>query len=347
MTSSQQSLSSLLTGVLPNQIAAREETLGCNAAAFTNETKLQGKIVLIGIPDDRGIANNKGYLGAAQGPQAFRNAFYKMYDTKVHGKRLSESLVDVGDIALTSSIDSTHERLTAALTTILVKNPSAVFVIGGGHDFSFASYKAHCLATNANLIPIINLDAHFDLRPLNADGSINSGTPFYRIVENLPKHVAHGKALCELGIQRDRNPQSLFEYANAHGVTTVEIDMSAGAWKNLQTQKDATPLEHVYDHLNTCAKLGWKTEKDSLHLSLDLDVFASDVAMGTSAASPFGARLHELWPVLSYFASHNSCRIFDIAELCPTRDINEQTARLAAGLVYRMIGQRLQTVEGT
>lgn len=342
MTNSLSTLVGLLTEVIPQNISPRDETIGCNTAPFTNQTNLANKIVIIGIPDDRGVANNKGHLGAAQGPHAFRNAFYKLYDTTIDGKKISECIVDVGDITLTPSIDSTHERLTAAMTTIMVKNPSMVFVIGGGHDFSYASYKAHTLATSSNIIPIVNLDAHFDLRQLNADGAINSGTPFFRIIETVSKHIANGQALCELGIQRDRNPSSLFDYANAHGVTTIEMGSQTNAWINSRTGEVSSPIQHVYAHLDACTKLGWHPEKGSLHLSLDLDVFSSDLAMGTSAATPFGARLDELWPVLAYFAEHSVCKVVDVAELCPARDSNDQTSRLAAGLVYRMIAKRLQ-----
>lgn len=342
MANSLSTLTGLLTEIIPQNISPRDETIGCATASFTNQTILSNKIVIIGIPDDRGVANNKGHIGAAQGPQAFRNAFYKLYDTTIEGERVSSQIVDVGDIALTPNIESTHERLTAAMTTIMVKNPSMVFVIGGGHDFSYASYKAHTLATNSSFIPIVNLDAHFDLRQPNADGAINSGTPFFRIIETLSQHIAGGQGLCELGIQRDRNPQSLFDYAHSRGVTTIEMGTKTGDWINARSSKVAWPLEHIYDHLNACEKLGWHSEKGSLHLSLDLDVFASHLAMGTSAATPFGANFDELWPVLSYFAEHPVCNVVDVAELCPTRDFNDQTSRFAAGLVYRMVSKRLQ-----
>lgn len=354
---------------LPSDACSRAGTLGASvrtledvlrrhdatSASPNGALPLAGMYVLLGVPDDRGVANNKGHAGAAQGPAAFREAFYRQYDTplrefceRTHRPYaslearpatqvvwVSERVVDAGDIVLAPSIEETHERLALEVKSLLVLGAKRVHVIGGGHDFSYGSYKGHADAT-AGLLPIINLDAHFDLRTMEP-GAVNSGTPFSRIVEAFPERVSGGRALLELGIQRERNPHELYEYALEKRIPTIEYLSLMRVWRRVQDGYEASPLNHVLDHLDDCRTLGWSRDAGRLHLSLDLDVFTSDLAPGTSAATPFGATLADLGPVLSFLGRVAHCGVVDIAELCPPRDVAGQTARLAAGLVLKLI----------
>lgn len=316
---------------------------------------LAGMYVVLGVPDDRGVSNNKGHAGAAQGPAAFRDAFYRLYDsplrefcerthrpyasldTRASGKDawVGERVVDAGDLVLAPSIEETHERLAAEVKTLLVLGAKRVYVVGGGHDFSYGSYKGHAEATSG-LLPIINLDAHLDLRPAEP-GLLNSGTPFSRILQSFPDRVSGGRALLELGIQRERNPHFLYEAALEKRVPIIEYLSLMRVWRRVQDGYEATPLNHVLDHLDDCRTLGWSRDAGHLHLSLDLDVFTSALAPGTSASTPFGATLGDLGPVLSFLGRVAHCRVIDIAELCPPRDLEGQTARLAAGLAMKLI----------
>jgi formiminoglutamase len=356
----------------PSESSARAETLGARARALedvlasgtllANEVggglPLAGKYVILGVPDDRGVANNGGHLGAAQGPAAFREAFYCLYDSPLREfcerthrpyaprerrgagdapapRFLSDLVVDAGDIVLAPTIEETHERLATTVRDLLVLGAKRVHVLGGGHDFTYGSYKGHAAATTG-LLPIVNLDAHFDLRPV-IDGVINSGTPFSRILEDFPSRLAGGRALLELGIQRERNPHSLYEAAASLHVPTVEFLPLLGVWRRVEDGSETSPLNHVLDHLDDCRTAGWSRDAGRLHLSLDLDVFSSAVAPGTSASTPLGASLEQLGPVLSYLGRVAHCGVVDIAELCPPRDAANQTARLAAGLVLKLI----------
>lgn len=354
-----------LEPVSPSEFSSRPETLGIAVksldaqlkAASVPEQILRGKFVIVGIPDDRGVTQNGGHPGAALGPDAFRKSFYKLYDTalrefcaKLHGPLpaqlgeqnvelgflFSDWVVDVGNVKKQADIAATHDALALTVRECLEAGAELVFVIGGGHDFSYGSYAGHAAARGPGLIPAVNLDAHFDLRPV-VDGVITSGTPFFRIIENLPEAIAGGAALIALGLQRERNPSSLYDYAMSHGVSAIEYLPLLQRWRQVASGREVTPLEHLLDHLDFCSHLGWNRAHGSLHLSLDLDVFASSLAPGTSAATPFGVSLEDLGPVLSFIGRTRMCRVFDIAELCPPRDQGEQTAKLAASLVFKTI----------
>lgn len=340
----------------------RKETMGFGVPGFLSLTKnirnkfnyIKDKYIIIGIPDDRGVIANGGNPGASKGPDAFRQSFYKLYDTRirkfnpsthkpfvpqpesgVNSQYISQVFFDAGNIILADSIQETHERLASVVEYFLNHEAKMIFVIGGGHDFSYGSYKGHVATRKNEIIPIINFDAHFDLRPIE-NGKINSGTAFYRIVEDLNKNINDGKGLLELGIQRDRNPDSLYYYANEHKIQIVEYMALLNVWRDLSQGHAQTPLEHIRDHLDDCSAFGFDRINGSIHFSLCLDVFDQSVAPGTSASTPFGVQIKDLAQSITFLAKSQTCRVMDIAELCPARDTFEMTSRLCATLVYRM-----------
>lgn len=352
-----------LESVDPRIYSVRDEMLGKNARSLREffategvshgELSLKGKFVLVGVADDRGVVANGGHGGADKGPESFRQAFYKFYDTLLrdfcarthrpaapqprsalaNGRFLSSVFLDAGNLQIAPTILETHERLAHVVEWLLRAGADLVIVLGGGHDFTYGSYKGHSAACSG-IVPAINLDAHFDLRPV-VDGVINSGTAFSRIIDDCSSSIAQGRALLELGIQRERNPQSLYDFAIAHQIASVEYLPILNIWRNILDAREASPLEHFLDHLDDCRQMGWVRAFGSLHLSLCLDVFSAWVAPGTSAATPFGAPVDALGPVLALLGRTRFCRVLDVAELCPARDVSNQTARLAASLVYK------------
>ncbi|WGL61194.1 formimidoylglutamase [Pigmentibacter sp. JX0631] len=342
--------------------SSRKETLGTsikNIEYFEkNQKKLEldfnDKYIIVGVPDDRGVIENNGNPGAKEGPDRFRESFYRLYDTnlrifnpsthkpftssEVINKNcdlISSKFFDAGNLVLSKSIEETHERLSEVVNYFIKKNAKMIFVIGGGHDFSYGSYKGHVLGKQKEKIPIINLDAHFDLRPVE-NGKINSGTAFRRIIEDFPFNIHDGKALLEIGIQRERNPQSLYDYVFEKKIPTIEYMTLLNVWRDLFAGHAQTPLEHIRDHLDDCTTFGFDRFKGSVHISLCLDIFDQAIAPGTSASTPFGVQVKDLSQSLTFIAKSQTCRVMDIAELCPARDTHEMTSRLTAALVYRM-----------
>lgn len=344
------------------KITKRNETVGSAIQDINtflkhqkNKTNIfEGKYVVIGIPDDRGVVENGGNPGAKEGPDFFRQNFYKLYDTKLRvfnpsthkpfaGKKLNENrhtlisslFIDAGNLILANTIKETHERLADVVCYFLTHHAEMIFVVGGGHDFSYGSYKGHVTFRKNEIVPIVNLDAHFDLRPVE-NGKINSGTAFRRIIQDFPKAIHGGKALLEIGIQRERNPQSLYDYVYEKQIPTIEYMTLLNVWRDLFAGHAQTPLEHIRDHLDDCSSFGFDRFNGSIHISLCLDIFDQSIAPGTSASTPFGVQVKDLSQSLTFIAKSQTCRVMDIAELCPARDTLEMTSRLTAALVYRL-----------
>lgn len=333
--------STLLTPVRFNISALREEMVGQSLSLHTESAQvaskldnLQNKFVIVGIPDDRGVELNRGFTGASAGPDAFRQAFYRLYDSRLKsGEWFGSNWVDVGDVILHDDIGETHARLAQVVQWALSRGAQRVHVIGGGHDFSFGSYAGH-VRSCAGVLPIINFDAHFDLRPV-VQGAINSGTPFRRVIENLGASIADGKALLEIGLQRERNPQSLWDYAMSKGVAVAEYHAGLKPWRfwNFEVDENRSLTEHMNLWIERCATQS--SFSGQLHLSIDLDVFHVAAAMGTSASTSFGVPVETLWPCMEDVLTRKMCRVVDVAELCPARDSQMQTARMAAALIFR------------
>src|SRR3546814_8642476 len=82
--------------------------------------------------------------------------------------------------------------------------------------------------------------------------------------------------------------------------------------------------------------LRWLEPAYSIYLTFCLDVLPGYVAPGVSAPSPRGVPLEVIEPLISAISATDRLKVCDIAELCPRLDIDNDTARVAARLVYQL-----------
>ena len=151
----------------------------------------------------------------------------------------------------------------------------------------------------------IYLDAHLDVRE-----EIGSGMPFRKLLES-PKV----QSVDVIGLDPFVNSRSHMDWFLANGGRHESLSVS-GPWPS-----------------------------DDLFFSIDLDAIDAANAPGVSARNPGGMspRLAAQWAEAA--GASNRVRCFDIMELCPPRDEDGRTARLAAHLFLsflRGIAQREQ-----
>ena len=129
---------------------------------------------LIGFKSDKGVYINHGQMGAVEGPQAIRTQLAKL---PWHLGR-NVRVFDVGDIdGPNRSLEQLQQSLARAVKRLRELNLRPI-VLGGGHETAYGHY----LGLKSSLEPdqdlaVINMDAHFDLRPYDLTG-LNSGTGF-------------------------------------------------------------------------------------------------------------------------------------------------------------------------
>ncbi len=272
-------------------------------------------VALLGFASDAGVARNHGRIGARQGPAKLRRMLAGLPAPSV-------PVFDAGDVvceddALETAQAEQAERLAAALGQGLLP-----ITLGGGHEVALGSFRglARHLAQRqpgqAPRVGIVNLDAHLDLR-MAPRGS--SGTPFRQIAEDCGENGWDFHYCC-LGVSRFANTRALFDRARQLGVWWREdTDMGPG--------REAGTLRYLRDFL---------AQVDHVYFTICLDVLPAAVAPGVSAPAAYGVALPLIENLLDAIAQSGKLRLADIAELNPSYDIDDRTARTAARLVARL-----------
>ncbi|MES3039112.1 MAG: formimidoylglutamase [Bdellovibrionota bacterium] len=268
--------------------------------------------VLLGYPDDEGINNNGGRIGSALGPEGFRKVFYKMTP---HLQRHQDMIKDLGDWTGTGKLENRHIKLRAELLKLHAQEKK-IISIGGGHDYGFPDGAALCeYFINKGERPfIINFDAHLDVRPL--EDKINSGTPFYRLLEEFGPKID----FVEFGIQPHCNAKAHLEWAQSKGAVIYHRDeIRAKGFHKLMDN-----LTHQFEDRPT-------------FVSVDIDAFSSADAPGCSQSWPTGLSANEFIQNISLLRRRLNIRHFGVYELSPPLDKDLVTQRLAAQIIFELM----------
>lgn len=260
--------------------------------------------IILGFCSDEGIRRNEGRTGARLGPDALRQQLARL---ACHNDK---QFIDIGNIVCIDEQLETAQEQFARLIDYCHQRGHKTLAFGGGHEIAWAHYRG--LTSHYPKIGIINFDAHFDLRPVqNNQGT--SGTPFWQIKQHCQQNNLPFNYCC-LGIQSISNPKNLFERAhewNVDYLTAEQINEESFAWQ--VAFLDNFILQHDY-----------------LYLSICLDVFAECFAPGVSAPQALGLNPWQALPLLKYILLTGKVVSLDMAELSPSLDQEQKTARLAA-----------------
>ncbi|MFY0685369.1 MAG: formimidoylglutamase [Balneola sp.] len=281
-----------------------------------SDLKSKNQSVLLGFPSDIGVERNGGRVGAAKGPDHFRNSIGSLC---WHGD--SDGFLDVGDVVpQNKDLETAHEELGKSVHFIL-ESGNKPFVIGGGHETAFG----HFLGISSYLkqhkptakLGILNIDAHFDLRPHN--GIPHSGSPFLQAHEHA-KQIELDLKYFVYGINRDNNTPSLFNKAEELGTEHV---LNSEIFNNEQET-----LIKAEKFIEDC---------DFIYLTICLDVFEASIAPGVSAPAWNGLKLNHALNLVDVVKNSDKLISADICELNPKFDVNDQSAKTAGSLFSAFI----------
>ncbi len=274
-----------------------------------------GTIGILGYCCDAGVRRNQGRPGAVSGPAHIRQQLGKL---PLH---LPEAIQvwDLGDIYCDDSDMEAAQQLLAGKVSALVNKGVFPLVLGGGHDVAYGHYRGlRDTLPKGSRLGIINLDAHLDLRDPSQGN--NSGTPFHQIALDAEREGFEFHYLC-MGVRSDANDAGLFQRAAELGVSLLPRQAFV-PWKRKMVKKQLNAFLEEVDHI---------------YLTIDLDGFSSAYAPGVSAASPMGFCPDIALFVLRHIISSGKLMAADVAELNPAYDKDQQTAKLAASLVHRIM----------
>lgn len=273
---------------------------------------------LIGFRCDEGVRRNQGRVGAYDAPIAIRKELAKLPANFID----QAQLIDAGDITCSDGdMEKAQEHLADAVRTIITLGHFPL-VLGGGHEVVYGHYsglrKALDMAGARRPPLLLNFDAHLDLRPCREYGT--SGTSFDQIAT---EHLAHGRPfdyLC-LGLQTTGNTRSLYARADELGVDYFNEKDITEANKNLVLERVLSIISH----------------HDDVYLTLDMDVLSAAYAPGVSSPQPFGMEPEMFLYLVKEVLYTSKVRSIDIAEVSPRYDDDNQTAKLAAIVLYSIM----------
>ena len=262
--------------------------------------------VLHGFAVDEGVKRNKGRVGAKEAPDIIRKNMSNF--PVIHS---DFSLRDFGNVKCEDEdLEFAQNSLAEKVCSVLLNKGKSV-VLGGGHEVTFAHYSGIKKAFPNQKIGIINFDAHFDNRePEN--GLATSGTGFWQIAQDGEIHSLH------IGIQKNSNTRKLFEIADDFGMKYILAD-------EIYSENLPNILFTVNSFLD---------DVDVVYVTICMDVFNASIAPGVSASAYNGIFAdRSFMQIYRHILSSEKTIALDVAEVNPTFDIQERTARLASSLI--------------
>lgn len=270
------------------------------------------RAVIIGFPSDEGVKRNGGRTGASKAPDAIREALYKKTPDAENPDlftRLIKQTRDLGNLEISGDVGRDQRHFGEVLGPYLLDGVIPV-ILGGGHETAYAHFSGYVEARMKT--SILNLDAHTDVRPLK-DGQAHSGSPFRQAVD-------HESKTCQTYLVAGLQPHSV---ANAH---LEYIDQNGGRC----LFKDETNITSV-------SGLFHGHNGDRLMVTFDMDAVDQAFAPGVSAPCTNGLQ-PDLWLTAAYLAGRNEqVTSFDLSEVNPEYDQDNQTVKLAALTVWHFL----------
>ena len=273
-------------------------------------------VVLLGLPDDTGVALNLGRTGAAAGPTAFRAALTRYgtpYDLLRRGVPGVEVL-DMGDVSPVEGGDGqalmgTHERVSQTLAAVHDAGFLPVCV-GGGHDLTLPTVRALSRHLGGVALGAINVDAHLDVRH-----ELGSGMPFRALIEDGCMDPGR---FTVFGAGRFVHVEEHLRWLEGKGGVIVDVETA---------RRDPGALDAAFD----------RAFRAPGFVSVDLDALDGAFAPGVSAVNPDGLDVSTVGALVERAGRATAVRHLDFMELSPPHDVDGRTARVAAHLFLRFL----------
>ncbi|WP_336686519.1 formimidoylglutamase [Chryseobacterium bernardetii] len=268
---------------------------------------LPNDFVLHGFAVDEGVRRNKGRQGAKDAPDVIRK---NMSNFPVILPDFS--MLDFGNVTCEDgNLENAQNNLAKNVSKVLLKGGKSL-VLGGGHEVTYAHYLGIKTAFPEQKIGIINIDAHFDNRHPEKEVGPSSGTGFWQIAQEGPVNSLH------IGIQRNSNTLKLFDTAHQYGMKYI-----------LSDELFFENLPSVYQRIDDLLE-----NVDFAYLTICMDVFNASIAPGVSASAYNGIFADATFMhFYRHILKNKKLVALDVAEVNPSFDIQDRTARLAACLV--------------
>ena len=227
------------------------------------------------------------------------------YDVET-GRELSTLMADRGDVGIEAlSIEEATPIIRNAVADS-AKQHALTLLIGGNNAVTRPGVLG--LGGQLEKTGLITLDAHFDMRDL--DAGLSNGNPVRALIEDgLP-----GANIAQVGLASFANSRAMHEDATAAGNLVITIgDVQRGGISHA--------IDRAIDHVSHC---------DVLVVDCDIDVIDRSQFPAAPGARPGGMRVEDFYFAVRRLASDPRVRIMDLTEWDPPLDSTDLSALTAA-----------------
>ena len=237
-----------------------------------------------GFPYDEGTRRNGGRIGGSVAPRIFRQTLGKI---ELYAKQ-TVVVVDAGDIEEDLQLEEAHRLLEEKHTKLLQGGEATLLVaLGGSNDQSYPNVSALMNNYPGKRIAVVNLDSHFDVRPLK-EGKAHSGSPFRLMLED-PRFADTGSIFVEFGAKGATCSNNHYQYLQEKGCEVIWMEKHIRRHQLSQQSAYRTQAGQLFADLI----LKFEQSAEAIFVSFDTDVISSKWMPGVSAPSVIGGLTSE------------------------------------------------------
>lgn len=271
--------------------------------SLDSENACQPIVKVLGVPYDFGVRSETSQAtDSAHAPSAIRKA----YRSLLGGYNIPQHFEDLGDITTVTDIDSLLECVKTRIVEI-VRSKAISAVLGGAHTLSLGSLRG--LSSSGLDYSLVYFDAHPDIMPR---AEIDYGSTIYHAIE---EGVLNPRRIVYVGIRQIEDEE--WQLIHQHDILVI------------------SPTDFVTCGIDKIWSRMMERVPPPYYLSIDLDCLDPNFAPGVTTPYPFGILPRELL-MLASLVCQESLLGFEIVELCPARDMFDQTTMMAAILLHNL-----------
>jgi arginase family enzyme len=228
------------------------------------------------------------------------------------GRSVFTPVRDRGDIDLTGlTIEQAADPIRNAVEASVGEH--ALTLLAGGNN---AITRPAVLALgDLGKVGLITLDAHFDMRDL--DAGLSNGNPVRALMQDgLP-----GRNIAQIGLASFANTAKMHRDAIAAGSLVISIDEVRGGGI-------ASAVEKAIEHTDHCK---------ALVIDCDIDVIDRSQMPGAPGARPGGMDVTDFFWAVRRLARERRTRVIDLTEWDPSLDPTDLSALTAGRWVAECI----------
>ena len=264
----------------------------------------EAPVALLGVPLAAGSVT-PGRCDLA--PELLRRTLRRIgrYDVE-NGRELDTKVADRGDVDIADlSIEDATPRIVEAVSASAQAH--ALTLLAGGNN-AITRPAALALGNDLESVGLVTLDAHFDMREL--DAGLGNGNPVRALLQDgLP-----GANIAQVGLASFANSRAMHEDAIEAGNLVITIG-------DVRCDGIAHAIDRALDHVSHC---------DALVVDCDIDVIDRSQFPAAPGARPGGMRVEDFFYAVRRLAGDPRVRVIDLVEWDPPLDSSDLSA-LTAG----------------